>query len=66
MAANASFVSPTADAKVAHMITQLDGNSILSTIYNGLSVWSVLFTVLAVAVAYDQCMDRTTQCAGFC
>lgn len=66
MAVNASFVSPTADAKVAHMITQLDDNSILSTIYNGLSVWSVLFTVLAVAVAYDQCMDHSTQCAGFC
>lgn len=66
MAANASFVSPTADAKVAHMITQLDGSSMLSTIYNGLSVWSVLFTVLAVAVAYDQCMDLTTRCAGFC
>jgi C-22 sterol desaturase len=60
MAANASFVSPTADAKVAHMITQLDTNSILSTIFNGLSVWRVLLTVLVAAVVYDQCKHKDT------
>lgn len=64
MAVNASFVSPTADAKVAHMITQLDSNSILSTIFNGLSVWRVLLTLLMAAVVYDQCKQKTTQCAG--
>jgi C-22 sterol desaturase len=64
MAVNASFVSPTADAKVAHMITQLDSNSILSTIFNGLSIWRVLLTVLVAAVVYDQCKHKNAQCAG--
>ncbi|KAH7385202.1 cytochrome P450 61 [Phaeosphaeria sp. MPI-PUGE-AT-0046c] len=56
MALNASFVSPTADAKVAHMITQLDTNSILSTVLNGFSVWRLLLTLLVLAVTYDQAM----------
>jgi C-22 sterol desaturase len=66
MAVNASFVSPTADAKVAHMITQLDNNSIISTIFNNLSVWRVLLTLIVVAVAYDQCMEHNIKCAGVC
>jgi C-22 sterol desaturase len=55
MAVNASFVSPTADAKVAHMMTQLDGHSMLAAVVNGLSVWRLLLTMVVVAVAYDQC-----------
>jgi C-22 sterol desaturase len=64
MAVNASFVSPTADAKVAHLMTQLDTNSLLSTIFNGFSVWRLLLTILVAAVAYDQCMDVLSRCAG--
>lgn len=63
MAANASFVSPTADAKVAHMITQLDTSSILGAIFNGFSVWRALLTVLVLAVAYDQCKTFFVLCA---
>lgn len=65
MAVNASFVSPTADAKVAHLMTQLDANSLLSTVLNGFSVWRLLLTVLVAAVAYDQCMNSFARCAGF-
>ncbi|KAF2127764.1 cytochrome P450 61 [Dothidotthia symphoricarpi CBS 119687] len=54
MAANASFVSPTADAKVAHMMTQLDANGLLSTVFNGLSTWKLVLTLLVAAVVYDQ------------
>lgn len=57
MAANASFVSPTADAKVAHMITQLDTSSILGAIFNGFSLWRALLTLVVLAVAYDQCKN---------
>lgn len=64
MAVNASFVSPTADAKVAHIMTQLDSSSVLATIYQNLSVWRVLLTLLACAVAYDQCKSRHPRCAG--
>lgn len=54
MAVNASFVSPTADAKVAHMITQLDTAGLLSTIFNGFTFWKAVLTLLVVAVTYDQ------------
>ena len=64
MAVNASFVSPTADAKVAHLMTQLDTNSVLATIFNGFSVWRLLLTIIVAAVAYDQCKHYLTQCAG--
>ena len=66
MAANASFVSPTADAKVAHMITQLDTNSILGAIFNGFSIWRLLLTLLVLAVAYDQCRHISMLCARLC
>ncbi len=55
MAVNASFVSPTADAKVAHVMLQFDTNGLVSTFLNGLTVWRVLLTILITAVAYDQC-----------
>ena len=60
MAVNASFVSPTADANVAHMITHLDTNSLLSAVFNGFSVWRLLLTLIVLAVAYDQCTDSLT------
>jgi len=63
MAVNASFASPSADAKTAHMITQLDSSSFLTTIVNGMSVWTVLFTLFVCAVAYDQCTNCLSQCA---
>jgi C-22 sterol desaturase len=59
MAVNASFVSPTADAKVAHQIAQLDVNGVLSTLLNNISATSLLLTLLMVAVAYDQCELHT-------
>jgi C-22 sterol desaturase len=64
MAVNASFVSPTADAKAAHMITHLNSNSILSAVIDGFSVWRLLLTLLIVAVAYDQCMSAIPFSAG--
>jgi hypothetical protein len=54
MAFNASFVSPTADAKVAHMITQLDTTGLLSTLLNGITFWKALLTLFLAAVVYDQ------------
>lgn len=58
MAVNASFVSPTADAKVAHMVAHLDTNSVISTIFNGFSFWRVLITLVVLAVTYDQGMEN--------
>lgn len=55
MALNASFVSPTADAKVAHMITQFDTAGLLSTVFNGFTVWKALLALIVGAVLYDQC-----------
>jgi C-22 sterol desaturase len=60
MAVNASFASPTADATVAHLVKQLDSNSVLSAVVNGFSLWRLVLTVLVMAVAYDQC--RTPPC----
>ena len=55
MTVNASFVSPTADAKVAHMITQLDTAGLLSTLVNGFTFWKAALALLVGAVLYDQC-----------
>lgn len=55
MALNASFVSPTADAKVAHMITQFDTAGLLSTVFNGFTFWRAVLALLVGAVIYDQC-----------
>ncbi|KAF2870789.1 cytochrome P450 61 [Massariosphaeria phaeospora] len=54
MALNASFVSPTADAKVAHRIAHLDANGILSTVLNRLNGWNIALTIFLMLVAYDQ------------
>jgi C-22 sterol desaturase len=59
MAVNASFVSPTADAKVAHMMTQLDSSSLLAAAFNGFSVWRLLITMVVLAIAYDQCKQQS-------
>lgn len=55
MALNASFVSPTADAKVAHMITQFDTAGLLSTVFNGFTFWKAALALFVGAVLYDQC-----------
>ena len=55
MAANASFVSPTADAKVAHTIAAFDASGVLSKMLNNLSGWQLVLTVILSLVAYDQC-----------
>ncbi|KAF1949544.1 cytochrome P450 61 [Byssothecium circinans] len=54
MAVNMSFVSPTADAKVAHIMTSFDANGIVSTILNNMNGWKLVLTLLMLAVAYDQ------------
>ena len=66
MAVNASFVSPTADAKVAHIIQQFDTNGLLSTVFTGFTVWKLILTLLITAVAYDQCMACPMLCARHC
>jgi sterol 22-desaturase len=55
-AQNASFTSPLADAKYAHIVgnSQIDG--VLSTI-SGLSGWTIALTLFALVVAYDQSKD---------
>lgn len=55
MTVNGSFVSPTADAKVAQRVAQLDVNGVLSTVLNGVNGWTILLTTLLLLVAYDQC-----------
>jgi C-22 sterol desaturase len=55
MAVNATFASPTADAKVAHQIAQLDVNGVLSTVFQNLNGWTLALTVLLACVVYDQC-----------
>jgi C-22 sterol desaturase len=54
MAVNASFVSPTADAKAAQHLVQLDLNGLLSTILAGVNGWTIVLTTLMLCVAYDQ------------
>jgi C-22 sterol desaturase len=67
MAVNASFVSPTADATVAHMIQDFDTNGLLSTLFTGFNVWKLLLTLVVTAVVYDQCTKcRLNKCAGHC
>ncbi|KAF2010295.1 cytochrome P450 [Aaosphaeria arxii CBS 175.79] len=53
MAVNGSFVSPSADAKVAHQIAQLNVNGIISSILN-VNGWTLALTLFLVLVAYDQ------------
>lgn len=57
MAVNASFVSPTADAKVAHIIQQFDTSGLLSSALTGFTVWKFVLTLVVAAVLYDQCKD---------
>lgn len=57
MTVNASFVSPTADAKAAHMAASFDANGFVSLLMNNLSGWRLVLTLLALAIAYDQCMS---------
>ncbi|KAF2467302.1 cytochrome P450 61 [Lindgomyces ingoldianus] len=54
MVVNGSFVSPTADAKVAHRIAQLDANGIISTLLHGVNGWTIALTCFLMLVAYDQ------------
>jgi uncharacterized membrane protein len=63
MVANASFVSPTADAKFAQKINQFDTNGIVSTLLNGVNGWTITLTVFLMLVAYDQCKLETLNCA---
>lgn len=55
MTVNASFVSPTADANVAHMLQHFDSNGLVSSIVAGFTVWKLILTLLLTAIAYDQC-----------
>lgn len=54
-AANASFASPSADAHVIPALTSASAvTNIVGRMLQGMSVWSVLVTLLAIAVVYDQ------------
>lgn len=53
MALNATFASPTADAKFA-AIAQQNVNGILSTIANGTNAWTIAATLFLALVVYDQ------------
>jgi C-22 sterol desaturase len=53
---NGSFVSPPADATLYPSLFQPAG--IVADFLNGLTVWKALITLLALAIAYDQCKDR--------
>jgi C-22 sterol desaturase len=66
MTVNASLVSPTADAQVAHMIQQFDTNGLLSSVFAGLTAWKLVLTLLVTAVVYDQCTANRRICAGHC
>jgi hypothetical protein len=67
MAVNASLVSPTADAKVAHMIQHFDTNGLLSSVFAGFSAWTLVLTLVVTAVVYDQCTtNRPDRCAWHC
>lgn len=59
MAANVSFVSPTADAKAAQVLQDFDTSGLLSSVVTGLTVWKLALTLIVTAVAYDQCMHCT-------
>ncbi|KKK15874.1 hypothetical protein P175DRAFT_0501211 [Aspergillus ochraceoroseus IBT 24754] len=50
---NGSFVSPAADATIAPLLFQPAG--LVASVLNGMTVWKALLTLLALAVAYDQC-----------
>jgi C-22 sterol desaturase len=50
---NGSFVSPSADATLDPSFFQPAG--FVADFLNGLTVWKALITLLALAVAYDQC-----------
>jgi C-22 sterol desaturase len=56
---NASFASPLADAKYAQIVGNPQIDSILSKV-SEISGWSVVLTVLAILVAYDQCKYLST------
>jgi C-22 sterol desaturase len=66
MAVNASFVSPTADAKVAHMVASFDANGLVSMLTNNLNGWRLVLTILVLAIAYDQCMSQSRCDVGSC
>lgn len=50
---NASMASPLADASHASITDTNYLDTVFSTV-QGLSGWTILFTILAVLVAYDQ------------
>jgi C-22 sterol desaturase len=41
-------------------MTQLDTSGLLSTVFNGLTFWKALLTLLLAAVVYDQGESRCT------
>lgn len=56
-AVNGSFASPAANADYKLPVSgTLAG--VLSNLYNGISGWAAVLTVLLVLVAYDQCRDN--------
>ena len=52
MAANASFVSPSADAKDIHLLDQFDTAGLLSSALEGFTLWRLALTLIVSAIAY--------------
>ena len=50
---NASYASPTADAAFAKIVNVAPGG-VVARLLDGMSAWTVLFTLVMAAVAYDQ------------
>ena len=50
---NGTFASPLANAD-RPLPNDPEGDSLLSTIYNGVNIWNVFLAILAVLVTYDQ------------
>ena len=66
MAANASFVSPSADAKDIHLLDQFDTAGLLSSALEGFTLWRLALTLIVSAIAYDQCMHSCRCCCCCC
>jgi hypothetical protein len=66
MAVNGTFVSPTADAKIAHRIAQLPATGLLSTLLENVNGWTLVLTVFLMLIAYDQCRSKHTMAIPLC
>lgn len=64
-AVNASFASPSADAQFAPELRGTPIAGVLGRVLEGVNAWSVIVTLFAMLVVYDQsaCFPRPPACA---